>query len=246
MPFSGQAIAALSMHQNELGIQGAVAEIGVHHGKLFFVLYLTTKPDESALAIDVFGAQHLNIDKSGCGNKAVFLKHASRWSPGLDGLKIVEGSSLDLSPAQVLGAVGRVRLFSIDGSHTEVATTNDLRLADAVLTDDGVVIVDDCFNEFWPEVSTALFKFLMSGDSTLTPFAITPGKILLARQAAVARYSEWIASAFPQRVNKSSMVFGRPVKVVGIAPFGWMNRFARTPIGKRVRDILRPYGRGRG
>jgi len=37
----------------------------VHHGKLFLVLFLSSQRGEPALAIDVFGLQHLNLDKSG-------------------------------------------------------------------------------------------------------------------------------------------------------------------------------------
>jgi hypothetical protein len=34
------AIAALSERQHALGVEGSTAEIGVHHGKLFILLYL--------------------------------------------------------------------------------------------------------------------------------------------------------------------------------------------------------------
>jgi hypothetical protein len=36
-PFSTEVIARLSMRQLSVGIRGGLAEIGVHHGKLFFV-----------------------------------------------------------------------------------------------------------------------------------------------------------------------------------------------------------------
>jgi hypothetical protein len=184
-PFSTEVIARLSMRQLSVGIRGGFAEIGVHHGKLFFVLYLTSAADETALAIDVFAAQHLNLDKSGCGDKGIFLDHARRWSATPEGQKIIEDSSLNLVPEQILAACGRVRMFSIDGAHTEEATINDLRLAEAVLLQDGIVILDDCFNEAWPEVCAGVANYIRD-EHKLLPFAITPGKVMFCSPHRVA------------------------------------------------------------
>jgi len=60
----------------ELGIRGSLGEIGVHHGLLFIVLALSSGPDEQLFAVDVFGRQDLNIDKSGKGSRTWFqLEH---------------------------------------------------------------------------------------------------------------------------------------------------------------------------
>jgi len=58
-------IAALGERQRALGVEGGIAEIGVHHGKLFILLYLLGRAPERAVAIDLFEDQHLNIDLSG-------------------------------------------------------------------------------------------------------------------------------------------------------------------------------------
>jgi hypothetical protein len=54
-----------------------------------------------------------------------------------------------------------VRIFSIDGCHTEEATFSDCVLAGSVATKPGgVIMVDDVFNPHWPGVSVGLLKFL--------------------------------------------------------------------------------------
>src|SRR5688500_7125322 len=88
--FSAEIILATSRFQHERGIGGGVAEIGIHHGKLFLLLYLATNSDETAVAIDVFDQQFLNVDGSGRGDKARFLRHATRVAGDLSGISMIE------------------------------------------------------------------------------------------------------------------------------------------------------------
>jgi hypothetical protein len=73
-------LAVLDSAQLARNISGAVAEIGVHHGKLFIGLNLLRQKDEYSVAIDVFGSQQLNIDRSGKGDLASFRRNVQRWS----------------------------------------------------------------------------------------------------------------------------------------------------------------------
>ena len=236
--FSAQAILALARWQGARGIRGPVAEIGVHHGKLFLLLYLATRQGEAAIAVDLFSKQHLNVDGSGRGDKRIFLRHVDRIAGSRDGLALIEDSSFNVTPEQ-LAAHGKLRLFSIDGSHTEAATLNDLQLADATLASEGIVIVDDCFNESWPEVSGALAKYLAAG--TLVPFAITPGKVLLCRGPMAAGYQDFLRERFARRVDKEARLYGHHVLVVGVRPWTTRRAIGTTKLGamlKRLRARL--------
>ena len=51
--------------------RGGIAEIGVHHGKFYILLNQVVNPLDTSYAIDVFGMQHLNIDKSEIGRAHV-------------------------------------------------------------------------------------------------------------------------------------------------------------------------------
>jgi hypothetical protein len=79
--FSAQYISSLDAIQEAAGETGAVAEIGVHHGKLCVLLALCARARESCLAIAVFEDQHFNVDRSGLGNKVKFLHNMQKWAP---------------------------------------------------------------------------------------------------------------------------------------------------------------------
>jgi hypothetical protein len=62
---AGKMIATLSAVQEARHIGGNVAEIGIHHGKVFILLYLLTRGEERAVSVDLFANQTVNIDDSG-------------------------------------------------------------------------------------------------------------------------------------------------------------------------------------
>jgi hypothetical protein len=237
---SAEAVVETSRFQVASGIRGAVSEIGIHHGKLFLLLYLTTAKREKAVAIDVFDLQEYNVDNSGLGNKRQFLKNVRKFAGTDEGLEIVQDSSLHLTPERLKAVAGGFRLFSVDGCHTEEATLNDLRLADAVLSDEGVLIVDDFFNHGWPEVSVAVAKFLMAGDAGLVPYAITPSKVFLCRPAMQGLYIGFLERHFGQRLDKRARFFDHDIAMLGSKSWSWKARFARTPLGGVVKRALGP------
>jgi len=232
--FSAEVILAISAFQNERNFRGAVSEIGVHHGKLFLLVYLMTKKDEPALAIDVFGLQHLNVDKSGSGDKDIFLKQLRKWAGTTDGINLIEDSSLNVAPKDVVEKVGKIRLFSIDGSHTEEATANDIHLAESVMADEGVIVLDDCFSEYWPEVSAAVARYLL-GSPRFVPFAITPGKVFLCSKQAKPLYQTMLRERFPRRIDKLARLYGHPVQIVGVFPWTLKRAVGQTRLGGRFK-----------
>lgn len=60
-----QYVKRLTAKQHELGIYGAVGEIGVHHGKFLIPIVGNALVDEPAVAMDLFEDQQANLDKSG-------------------------------------------------------------------------------------------------------------------------------------------------------------------------------------
>lgn len=169
-PYSADFVRAIADIQRGADLGGAVGEIGVHHGKLFLVLMLTRAPGEAAFAIDVFEDQKQNLDGSGMGDRAAFERNLRHWGKGADDIRVIPASSLSLQPDDILRPCGRVRLASIDGGHTAECVRNDLRLIEATLTDDGVIVLDDYFNPEWPGVSTGVAEYLLCGEGALRPF----------------------------------------------------------------------------
>jgi hypothetical protein len=201
-------LAVLDSAQRSKNVSGAVAEIGVHHGKLFIGLNLLQSDGEYSIAIDVFGDQDLNIDQSGRGDLALFRKNVQRWS-SLNSVAIHQGDSTKLD-ADVLRelAKGDIRLFSVDGGHTESIVFSDMKLADATLASGGVVIADDIFNEQWPEVLIGTLRYLDQGGR-LAPFAIGFNKVFFSSR----EYAEFYRNTVTLHFKDLLLVTGKTVNL---------------------------------
>lgn len=228
--YSAVFISDLSQFQCQIGLNGSVGEIGVHMGRLFILLKLGTKSNEKCFAVDVFGEQHLNIDNSGFGDRDKFLRNVRRWTGNTD-IIILQSSSLDVRPADILDAVGQCRLVSIDGGHTEELAYNDLRLVEPVLTDHGVVILDDFFNQSWPGVAAGAAKYFLDPLTKLRPFAVTPNKLYLAAPTCHGLYRNAFLRAHETHFEKTVRMFGNDVDVFGCRPISVYRRI-RYSIGK--------------
>jgi Methyltransferase domain len=190
--------------QRENNIGGAVAEIGVHHGKFFIGLHLLLHENQRSLAIDVFADQHLNLDGSGLGDRGKLLANINRWASA-DGLVIHQGDSTALDSAAIQKLVGSpVRLFSVDGGHTEQVVLSDMNLAEASLADGGVVMADDVFHQMWPGVAVGTLRYLQNGGS-LAPFAIGFNKVFFAEPEYTQIYRRAIESTY-NRTMRISLV----------------------------------------
>jgi hypothetical protein len=230
-PFSARYILKLSELQDENKIAGAAVEIGVHHGRLFILLHLAGSRQRD-MAIDVFDDQNLNKDRSGRGNKSIFVENIKRHGGDLNKIEILQKSSLLVTPEEIISRVGKAILFSVDGGHTAECAFSDLRLADAALHDDGVVVLDDFFNEYWPEVCLGASEYLNSPESRLRPFALTPGKMYLC---SVER-NEFYRREMKRRCalvefDKEVEMFGAKVQLMGMAE-------SRRPILQKIRRLL--------
>jgi hypothetical protein len=184
----------LERTQRELGVAGHMAEIGVHHGRLFIDLALLRRAGERAVAIDVFEDQHLNVDQSGQGDRAVFERNVRRHVGSTEGVVVHKADSRLLSGADVLAlAGGPVRLFSIDGGHTVELTTCDLRTAVGCLADGGIIVVDDVYNEIFPAVGEGAHAFMRSDEAAdLVPLVIAGNKTVLVQRSWAPRYVDTV------------------------------------------------------
>lgn len=213
VPFSAQAIAFLLDVQSKTGVKGSVGEIGVHHGKLFLVAYLSALSDEAAFAIDVFEQQDLNLDKSGKGDRERFLENLKRHAGSTDGLVVMVEDSLRLKPERILTAAGAARFMSIDGGHTDECTRHDLRLAEACLAGGGIIVLDDYFNHHWPDVSVGAASHFLSGRARTKPFLITPNKVFFCEDRYHGRYQMAFRAAFRRHYVRRSRMFGSAVDI---------------------------------
>jgi Methyltransferase domain len=137
-----QVVVALSREQARQGVEGAVAEIGVHHGR-FFISLLLTDPEGATVAVDVFDDQALNQDGMGKATRRVFERNLRRHADGAAAPQIWARDSTTLSGHDFRTSVGPVRLFSVDGGHSREVVAHDMRTAADALPAGGIVIADD-------------------------------------------------------------------------------------------------------
>jgi len=202
-----QLLGTITNLHNERGFRGAVAEIGVHHGKMFIALCLSLSQGERAYAIDVFDDQSLNIDKSGRGDRAIFESNLRKFGVPFDNVVIRQCSSLDVRAEEILRSVGSVRFFSIDGGHWREIVENDLSIAEGCLSEFGVIALDDFHRPEWPEVSLGYFDWCVKRRVLLEPFAIGFNKLYICRPEVRAHYQAAI-------MNNPSLTMFRVKEVV--------------------------------
>ncbi|MGH2614204.1 MAG: class I SAM-dependent methyltransferase, partial [Thermomicrobiales bacterium] len=143
--------------QSELGITGNVLEIGVHHGRYFIVLANGLADGESAVAVDLFADQQLNISQSGKGSWTAFVWNVARFAP-LTPVAMVQANSTDLGDEFIAARQG-MRFVSIDGGHDRATTCADLWLAERLATTGAIVALDDIYRPDWSGVTAGLARY---------------------------------------------------------------------------------------
>jgi hypothetical protein len=230
----------LARIQRDRGIHGPVCEIGVHHGRLFILLHHLTTAGERSVGWDLFEQQDQNIDKSGKGDRQQLLVNLQRHHADLSRVAIHTANSLELKPADVQQAcAGAPRIFSVDGGHTAEITASDLRLAAHAIRDDGLIVLDDFFNEPWPGVAEGTCRYMAAPAVPLFPVAIAGNKfVFTGRRETAAFYRQELALPARKFRRRETVVFGEPVTVFtrNVVPIG--TRLLRAPGIRTLRRTL--------
>jgi Methyltransferase domain len=206
-------IVALASWQTGTNITGSLAEIGVHHGKLFFLLALSRQVGEKSLAIDLFEDDEMNASRRCGGRSRAFSAHAASLNVALEATEVQKADSLTLTADDILSRVGRVRIFSVDGGHLYRHVAHDLPLVFSTLVPGGVIVVDDFCNSEWPEVTAATYDFVRAQAGKIVPAILTKKKLYLAPPKVASAYGEF-ATRFAAREKQMS---SGPVEVMGRA-----------------------------
>ncbi|HEX4111052.1 MAG TPA: class I SAM-dependent methyltransferase [Stellaceae bacterium] len=227
--FDAQIFDVLLKAQRAAGIGGAMAEIGVHHGRSFFILARARHAGEKALAVDVFEDDALYRDPLGFGRGGRFKQNCARLGVVLDPSEIFAGLSTGLAPNEIRRRVGPVRFFSIDGGHRYHDVRHDLWLAAGALGPRGIIVADDFMNPQWPEVSLAVVEWLRDAGNPLTPFLSSPSKLYLCARSD---------KLFYQKQARDFFAAGRAV-MRPTTLFDDTYYFARQNSRDKLRDLIK-------
>ncbi len=200
-------------------LRGGIAEIGVYAGKTFFLFHRALRRGEVLVGIDPYS-----------GFEEVLSQfQLDRARLGADGQECVllQRRSQDVATAELTALLGGpARLVHVDGEHSAQAIACDLRLAAAIVSEDGVVIVDDFLHPRHPDVTEAVFAVLptLAPHRTLVPFAVSgmgvpadrnrpawvagAPKLFLAAPAAAARYRDELGRQLAAAVTNTVSLAG--------------------------------------
>lgn len=246
-------ITKIAQAQKLFDIKGHVCEIGVYQGKLFILLYLLTRHNENAVAIDIFEKSDLNIDLKTLNidvnsvklEQNTLIKNVEAFAKNTHKLRVIAENSTKISSDDIKNSVGgEVRLFSVDGGHSAFVTRNDLKIACKSICEGGVILLDDYFNPFWPGVSEGTNQFFFyDNEFGIVPFAIGGNKVFLTNSSYANKYIEYL---WEWMDCKQDELFGHRVICFDFGPEIDLNFqtfksiVVRTRIWKKIKD--RPIG----
>ena len=174
--------------QTEENIRGDIFEIGAYKGKLTLLLATFLRKESELLFVnDIFDNQELNISRSGIdANLNDFMKNMKLLFEDTDFLRLFIKKSSDLTTEET---TTNIRMFSIDGGHSEQETYDDMVLASKAIIEKGLIIIDDYYNTDWPEVEKGVAKYL-SVYSDLAPLIYFFNKFIFIKTTACDYYRE--------------------------------------------------------
>jgi hypothetical protein len=200
----GAAIRSMDIleFQELNAICGPLLEIGVYKGKYFSVLLRSAiRTGDNILGIDTFGLASLDsVQRTFASTRVAHDRQISFW----------RRPSTSCTAGEIKAALGgRPRFISIDGSHDVPDVFWDMRLAEELLGDGGVVALDDFLSPVTMGVNEAVFAFFAQ-PRRFVPFAFIENKLFLSAREWSAQYRQMLeAKAMNDDIEQHSTEFRR-------------------------------------
>jgi hypothetical protein len=183
--FQTPAIAiwdTLLSYQQEHGISGNLLEIGVWKGKSAALAALHCQGDDACVFVDA-----MPLDEA----KA----RISQVTPGISYHYLQEQSQSLARHPFVSQGTPAFRWIHVDGEHSGQSVTNDLEIADHLLSDRGIAVFDDFFSPGYPQVTQAVFQFLATRPGRFALVLCGFNKGYLCRPKAAREYLQFVRTS---------------------------------------------------
>ncbi len=204
-PISGATIQLSLLGQQNQLVEGHLLEIGVYLGKSLAHLGFASNEKELVIGVDPFTLEIPGSGTHDCFSDAKKNLEIAKIKYNFRGkLILLRGESGDKNIfSYLMNYQGKFRAISIDGSHFHKDVFNDLCLANRLLHENGIIILDDFCSPLNPEVTTALREFLINsteGSLWKIAYAIAPmcsplqgaSRVFLQRKSCSINYYEII------------------------------------------------------
>jgi hypothetical protein len=171
-------------------ITSGILEIGVYYGKSATLLGLHCAREEPLFLVDLWDwGQKENV----------------RRLTGKDPQSIVSDSSVVREHPGITALAGKLRWIHIDGDHTTQGVRTDLENCNRLLSDDGIICLDDFLNAGFPQVSAVTFEFLKDHPDDLKLFLCGYGKGYLCRPEKLDDYIEFLKADLVRELKNRQM-----------------------------------------
>lgn len=198
--FAAKVCAGLMRIQDAAGWSGNIAEVGAFEGRFLVALALTMRPDEKAIAIDLFDWPDIHVN--------VRLADRLRSFGLADRVDIVCADSRRMTPDMLSEPrySRKIRLFHIDGDHSADSLAQDMSLAFGSMEPWGVICLDDMLSPAYPDLGATVADTLRSHPDWSVFCVIdredivAQSKFLLCRREFVERYTAALTHDFRRNV----------------------------------------------
>jgi len=181
-------------YQEANGIVGNFLEIGVYQGKSAVMAALHRQGDETCVLVDPMPLEPVRqrIEQILPDAKCEYIQEMSQY---LWRHSFVRDAARDF------------RWIHIDGEHSAQAVQNDLTIAETLLSDRGMLVIDDFFSPSYPQITQAVFRFLDANPGRLMLALCGYNKGYLVRPRAAREYLRFMKSSLYANLAKRG--FGR-------------------------------------
>ncbi len=160
------AFLAVFKQLKQLGVTGHWFEIGVYKGKSATLLCGSASKGEDVVLIDI--AHHETWGHLGALHDSIIPVET-------------ESEKIEQNFSSLSKYFDRTMVLHLDGSHYYDNVYSDMVLANKLLSEDGVLILDDFWNHNYPQVQAAAYSYLAAFPEHFTFFLTGANKAFLCR-----------------------------------------------------------------
>jgi hypothetical protein len=236
--------------QERSGVTGDLLEIGAFYGKSAIILGLHARPGEETIVCDIFGDAGVN-DANTLENdlsypdlsRDVFEANYVRWVGGP--ARIVQELSGTIRSHVKDGSL---RFAHIDGGHHYDVVADDLSNTKQLLSNGGVLVLDDFRAFHTPGVAAATWEAV--ANDRLIPFCATEQKLYATWSASTANsmaglLAGWVKQQGEKMNAGIQDVAGHELLLIenpdGTSPRDRVRRMIPPAVRTAVRGRVKPY-----
>ncbi|HYD63881.1 class I SAM-dependent methyltransferase [Azospirillum sp.] len=183
----------LFRQQAHLGASGGYLEIGIYRGKSALFGALNMGQDEPVALVD-------------CSGDAVdyVIRMISEFHPE-NNIGIHAWSRKLKTHRNLMNMHHGFRFAHIDGDHTGYSLINDLEATADLVSDFGIIALDDFMNPCYPQLTAAAYHFLFKNQFEWKMVLNASAKCYLVRAHAHAAYDKLIRERMPAELEEKNI-----------------------------------------